>query len=498
MIIIKKSSQIRATVLPRTTCQIPSRLRSHSSSGHLGLDQKELLAPLRLPLSIFSGFTRGLRKTSAIQKGLFKSSYLYFSRHGHLHNPIPSPCGTRSPRASRRAVTHTGPPAGPGPMDSGPQAGHTGAARPAEGPQSPRRAAGSRTARRRRSSSRPRHPDPRSLRGSPSRLSPSIISCGAAALSAAISLLLPPPLPETASAAAAANQSRPLPPRRAQSPAAGAPRRRSSAPPTAPRARALAAPRGFLGVVVLCRSGGRWSGLALSPLVPRAGRCFPPRPSAYKPLGGTPIALRKGLLPAAFRPRSRSAALPRGARGTACGGSGGEGEAGGSNEHPGPGAVLPPPALASHWLLSVPLSQRLCSLAAVAAKSRLPFPRALRLWRPALRSRGRGCGCDRDRTVRPVPSRPGAGRWPRGARRHFGWEGGNATLADSKLRTTFQVTPKRLISKPAERGRGCWLGAQQLWQKGMGWRCPIGHTCPAGASELEGSQKDQRIQLFSE
>lgn len=60
-----------------------------------------------------------------------------------------------------------------------------------------------------------------------------------------------------------------------------------------------------------------------------------------------------------------------------------------------PRAVLPPPALASHWLLSVPLSQRRCSLAAVAAKSRLPFPRALRLRRPALRSRGHSC----DRTV---------------------------------------------------------------------------------------------------
>lgn len=169
-------------------------------------------------------------------------------------------------------------------MDSGPQAGHTGAVRPAEGPPPPARSwqphrleAGL------EQPAAPRHPDPHSLRSSPSGLSPSIISCGAAALSAAISLLLPPPLPETASTAAAANQSPSLPLRRAQSPAAGAPRRKGSAPPSAPRARAPAAPRGLLGVVVLCRSGGRRPGFAAPPLAPRAGRCFPPRSSPYKP-----------------------------------------------------------------------------------------------------------------------------------------------------------------------------------------------------------------------
>lgn len=317
-------------------------------------------------------------RTSAIQKDFISLSLFFTSRP----SPQPHCCSLWHTEPRYPAVrSHTPAPGRAGPTDSGPPLDTRGLPDPRRAHQSPRRAAGSRTARRKRSSRRPHHPDPRRLRGSPAGLSPSIISCGPAALSAAISLLLPPPLPETASAAAPANQSPAPPPRRAQSPAGGAPRRRGTAPPTALCARAPAAPRGLLGVVVLCRRGGKRLGPALPPPAPQAElvtRCFSPRPSAYKPSGGTAIALPKGLLPAAFRPRSRSGALPGGARGTACGG-GAEGAAGGSRDHPDPRAVF------AFSRAGAPLAPLRATLAAPSligcrgAESRPPAPRALRL-----------------------------------------------------------------------------------------------------------------------
>lgn len=142
------------------------------------------------------------------------------------------------------------------------------------------------------------------------------------------------------------------------------------------------------------------------------------------------------------------------------------------------GSVLPPPALAPHWLPPVPLSHCLRLLGEAAAESRPLLPRAGRLCgdRPAERSRllrawwGRAglgwAGPGRSRLVSPltagtVGTQPGESGWQ--GRHRGGWvsgrEGGRATLAVSKLRITSQaIIPKLLLLKRVGIRGECRLG----------------------------------------
>lgn len=124
----KTSSQIRATVSPEQPARSLQLYRATATWGWTR--RSSSLAPL----SFCYRFTRRLMRTSAIQKVFYLVIFIFYVT-AISTTPLLLPVAHGAP-VPPRAVTHPGPRQGR-PHGQWPSAGHTGAARPAEGPPAP-------------------------------------------------------------------------------------------------------------------------------------------------------------------------------------------------------------------------------------------------------------------------------------------------------------------------------------------------------------------------